>query len=265
MQKLSPELKKIKASTKGDKQKESQLIMELYKEKGVSPFGSIGMLLIQLPILIGLYSGIRKVVVDPHAIVTFAYPALQHLPWMKQLAANPHLFDATLFGVVNLTRAALGPKGTGIYLPALIIVAGSAIVQYFQSMQLIPNDKEAKGLRRILKDAKEGVQADQADVNAAVGRSTKFILPAMIFFLTAGLASALSLYWFVGGLVAYGQQALVLNKDEEEMEVIADKPSTNAKERAAKAVEAEVVNKISKKPKNPSNKKKKSKSKRRKK
>jgi YidC/Oxa1 family membrane protein insertase len=255
MRSLSPELKRIKAETKGNKQKESQMIMELYKEKGVSPFGSIGMLIVQLPILIGLYAGIRKVVNDPHAIVNFAYPGLQHLGWMKMVAHNIHLFDATLFGVVDLTRAGLGKAG-GIYLPAMIIVTGSAIVQYLQSGQLLPSDKDSKGLKAILKDASAGKQADQTEVNAAVGRSTKFLLPVMIFFLTAGLASALSLYWFVGGLVAYGQQALVLNKDEEEMEIIADKPNSNAKERAAKAVEAEVVEKKVPKSKKPSSKKK---------
>jgi membrane protein insertase Oxa1/YidC/SpoIIIJ len=33
-------------------------------------------------------------------------------------------------------------------------------------------------------------------------------------------ASALSLYWFVSGLVAYIQQGRVLNKDEEEMKLL---------------------------------------------
>src|SRR3974390_596469 len=74
MRKLAPELKRIKAETKGNRQKESQMVMELYKEKGVSPFGSIGILIIQIPILIGLYSSIRKIIIDPHSVVTFAYP-----------------------------------------------------------------------------------------------------------------------------------------------------------------------------------------------
>ena len=83
MRKVQPELKKIKAAAKGDKQKESQMLMELYKEKGINPLGSIGILLIQLPIFLALYSGIRKIITDPHQIITFAYPTLQHLPWMK--------------------------------------------------------------------------------------------------------------------------------------------------------------------------------------
>ena len=236
MRKLQPELKRIKKQAKGDKQKEAAMTMELYKERGFNPFGSIGMLLIQLPILIALYSGLNRVVHDPHQMVNFAYPFLQDLSWMKHLASNIHLFDGSLFGVVDLTRSALGKNG--IYWPAMLIVLGSAITQYFQSVQLLPQDKDARRLRDILKDAGEGHQADQSEVNAAISRSTRFLLPGMIFLFTVNLASALSLYWLVGGLVAFIQQSIVLREDETEMEAIAAEPD---KKDVSTIPEAEVV------------------------
>ena len=52
MRQVQPQLKKIKADAKGDRQKESQMMMELYKEKGINPLGSIGILLVQLPIFL---------------------------------------------------------------------------------------------------------------------------------------------------------------------------------------------------------------------
>src|SRR4051812_529831 len=58
MRKLQPELKRIKKEAKGNRQKESMMTMELYKERGINPFGSIGVMLVQLPILIALYSGL---------------------------------------------------------------------------------------------------------------------------------------------------------------------------------------------------------------
>jgi YidC/Oxa1 family membrane protein insertase len=239
MRKLQPELKKLKKEAKGDKQKESAMLMALYKERGINPFGSIGVLIIQLPILIGLYSGLRRVVDDPHALVTFAYPALQHMSWMKELAGNIHLFDRTLFGVVDLTRSALGPKG--LYWPAMIIVIASATIQYFQSKQLMPSNKDGRRLRDILKSAGDGKQADQAEVNAAVGRSTRYFIPAMIFLFTVNIASALSLYWFVGGLVAFIQQSIVLRDDEAEMEAMVDTPGTISSKKLAAIPEAEVI------------------------
>jgi YidC/Oxa1 family membrane protein insertase len=239
MRELQPELKRIKAAAKGNRQQESVMLMELYKERGINPFAPIGVLLLQLPILIGLYSGLRRIIEDPHAIVNFSYSWLHHLPWLKTLATDIHHFDASLFGVVDLTRAALDKAG-GIYWPAMVIVVGSAVAQYYQSKQLMPQSKDQRKLSQILKEAGSGKQADQAEVNAAVGRSTRYFIPALIFILTVNLASALPLYWLVSGLTAYLQQARVLKRDESEMETIADKPGSKV------VIEGEVVEKPAK-------------------
>jgi YidC/Oxa1 family membrane protein insertase len=239
MRQLQPEIKRVKKAAKGDRAKESQLLMELYKERGINPFATFPTLILQLVVLIGLYSGLRKVIDDPHTLITFAYEPLQNLSWMQHLAHNISDFDNTLFGVVDLSKAALG-KG-GVYWPAMLIVAGSALAQYFQSKQLMPDTKDQRSLRQILKSAGSGEQADQSEVNAAVGRSTRFLLPVMVFVFTVNLPSALSLYWLISGLVAFIQQSIVLRQDETEMEEIADKPSKDV----AAIPEAEVVTETS--------------------
>ena len=237
MRKLQPELKKIKKATKGDRQKESQMLMELYKERGINPFATFPILIVQLIILFGLFIGLQRIIKDPHELYNFAYPFVQNMSWMQQLHQNINLFDNTLFGFVDLSKAAL-TNGTW-YIPALIIVFLSAVAQYFQAKQLMPDDKDARGLRAILREAGEGKQADQSEVNAAVMRSTRYFLPFMIFIFTIGIASALSLYWFVSGLVAFIQQGIVLRRDEEELEELADgKP---AKKNLKKIPEAEIV------------------------
>ena len=88
-----------------------------------------------------------------------------------------------------------------------------------------------------MKDAGTGKQADQSEVNAAVGRSTRYLLPVMIFFFTVSLPSALSLYWLTSGVVAFIQQSIALKEDEVELEEIADQPSKNTKD----IPEAEIV------------------------
>jgi YidC/Oxa1 family membrane protein insertase len=253
MRQLQPELKRIKKAAKGNKQQESQMLMELYKERGISPFGSLGTLVIQLIILIGLYSGLSRVVTDPHAILTYSYNALHNLNWLKALAADINRFDATLFGVVDLSRAAIN-KGGGVYYPALGIVLASAVAQFYQSKQLLPNNKDGRGLRSILKEAGSGKKAEQSEVNAAVGQSTRYLLPFMIVLFTINLPSALSLYWLTSGIVAYLQQARVLGKDEVEMEALADEPNI---------IEGEVIEK-EKKPKGKKQKKSSSKKRRKK-
>lgn len=221
MRELQPELKRIKKAANGNRQQESQMMMELYKEREISPMGSIGTLIIQLIVLIGLYSGLRRVVANPANIYAFSYPFLHNLPSIKELAVSVKNFDATLFGFVDLTKAAL-VKGQGIYWPAMMIVIGSAIAQFFQSKQLMPTPKDGRKLRDILKDANSGKKAEQGEVNAAVGQSTRYFLPFMIVLFTVSLPSALSLYWLTGGIVAYIQQSIILKRDEDEMEESAD-------------------------------------------
>lgn len=233
MRKMQPEIKRIKKEAAGDRQKESMMLMELYKERNISPFGSLGTIIIQFIVLLGLYFALRKMVNDPQALISFTYEPLHHFGWLKDLAGNLESFDETLVGLIDLTRPAVGPQG--FYLGAFLLVLGSAFVQFKQSSQLMPKPKDGRNLKQILKDAAEGKDADQQEVSAAVMRGTRFLIPAMILIFTIGLASALSLYWFVGGLVAMIQQGRVLKQDEEEMEAIADEPSKK------QAIEGEVV------------------------
>jgi YidC/Oxa1 family membrane protein insertase len=212
LRELQPELKKIKAATKGDRQKESRLTMELYKEKEINPFASLGIVLVQLPILIGLYLGLKKIIDDPNQILEFSYPALHNLSWMKELDKNIHLFDDTLFGVVNLTQKAVGP----LYWPALLIAVASGIMQYLQSKQLMPQGKDSRSLRQILREANSGKSADQQEVNAAVGRGTIYFIPAMVTVFAIGLPAALPLYWLTSSSVAFWQQSIILKDDAEE-------------------------------------------------
>lgn len=222
MRRLQPELKRIKQAAKGDRQKEALLMMELYKERGVRPLRSIGLILLQAPILIGLYLGLQRIVKDPHELINFSYPFIQNFGWMQELSKDISMFDETLFGLVDLTRAAVSQSG--IYWPALLLVTASAVVQYYQSKQLMPIDKDSRSLRQILKEAGQGKQADQTEMQAAINRNMLFLLPLMVFLFTVNLASALSLYWLVGGIVAFIQQSVALRDDEAEMEKIASEP-----------------------------------------
>ena|SRR3990167_4804276 len=233
MRKMQPEIKRIKKAAKGDRAKESTMLIELYKERSISPFGSLGTIIVQFVVLLGLYFALRKMVHDPQSLINFSYAPVQQLAWIKELMSGISVFDETLVGVIDLTRAAVSSQG--VYVPALLLVIGSATAQYIQSSQLMPKAKDGRTLKAILKDAAAGKEADQSEVSAAVMGGMKYLIPVMILVFTAGLASALSLYWMVGGIVAIIQQRKVLNQDEEEMEQIADAPTEK------EPIEGEVV------------------------
>jgi YidC/Oxa1 family membrane protein insertase len=217
---LQPEIKKIKAQTKGDRRKEQMMTMELYKEREIRPLASLGILVVQAVILIGLYIGLNKVIKNPQAIVSFSYPALHHLSWMQTLSHNIHRFDDTLFGFIDLKRTAINP----IYWPAMALVIGSALAQFYQGRQLMPKSKDSRGLRQILREANSGKSADQQEVNTAVGRSTMYILPLFVFMVSIRFAAALPLYWLTGSVVAVWQQKRILKEDVKEAEIVSNKP-----------------------------------------
>lgn len=66
MQIIQPELKKITAKYKGDRAKQQEATMRLYKEHGVNPFSGCWPVLLQFPILISMYSVLRHPQHPPH-------------------------------------------------------------------------------------------------------------------------------------------------------------------------------------------------------
>ena len=58
MQLLQPEIAKLRKRTKGDRQKESQALMKLYRDHGVNPVSGCLPIFVQLPVLLALYGGI---------------------------------------------------------------------------------------------------------------------------------------------------------------------------------------------------------------
>ena len=59
MQAIQPRLKELQELHKEDKEKQARETLALYKEHGVNPFGSILILILQLPILFALYEVVR--------------------------------------------------------------------------------------------------------------------------------------------------------------------------------------------------------------
>ncbi len=59
MQLIQPELKKLREKHKGNRQKMNEEMMKLYQEHGINPFGGCLPLLLQMPVLFGLFYVIR--------------------------------------------------------------------------------------------------------------------------------------------------------------------------------------------------------------
>lgn len=235
MKKLQPELVKIKKRANGNKQLESIQMMELYKEHDVSPFRSIGILFIQLPIFIALYQVIRILTLQRNEVARFTYEFMKNLGPVKGLIENPGSFNTNFLGFIDLTDKAIASDfNIALFILALVAVA----TQYIMAKQTSPSQPTDKKLRDVMREAADGKVADQSEMNAIVmNKMTKF-LPIMMFFIMINMPGALALYYAISNLVAVAQQHSILKKDTEEMIEIADKATiSQGKKATAKARE----------------------------
>jgi YidC/Oxa1 family membrane protein insertase len=244
MRKLQPELKRIKAASKGNRQMESMQMLELYKKHDVKPFRSILMLLIQLPIFIALFQVIQIFTTHRDQIAHFTYGFMQNLQPVQDLLTNPDNFNEKFLGFIDLTSHAFSNGTINIFL--VILALAAAFTQYIVSRQTSPTTTN-KRLRDVLAEAGEGKQPDQAELNAVMMSKMVKFLPFMMFFIMMTLPGALVLYYVTSNIFAAIQQHYLLKRDAEEMDKIADLPDkkvgkkATAKARAKEAREATVT------------------------
>jgi YidC/Oxa1 family membrane protein insertase len=83
MRGLQPKIKELQEKHKDDRQKQSEAMMALYKREGVNPLGGCLPMVLQLPVMIGLFYALRSSI------------ALREAPffgWITDLSAPETLF-----------------------------------------------------------------------------------------------------------------------------------------------------------------------------
>jgi YidC/Oxa1 family membrane protein insertase len=234
MRQIQPELKKIKQKAAGDKAAEGRLMMELYRERGVNPLSSLGALAVQLPVFIALYQVIHIASLQKDRIGLFAYDFIEKLLSpvgdivQHSASFQPHLFN------IDLTAHALGNNYT-IYWPLLILAVISAVLQYIQSKQLMPQAESGKKLSQLFKSSSTGGDVDQAEISAAISQQMILFFPIIAFLVALYLPGALVLFYVVSSGVAIYQQKIILGEDVDEMEEIASKKSEDPKGKTQKS------------------------------
>ena len=245
MRKMQPELAELNKKYKKNPQMRSMAMMELYKKHGISPFGSIGILLIQLPILIAMYRVVQLFVSNRADLGKYTYDVVKNLPVANDLIANPDNFNQNFLGLIDLTQHAVSKNGMVVGLVVLAVAA--AFMQYLTSKQLSPQSDSKRRLRDVLSETADGKEADQSKINAIVMRKMMKFMPVMMFFVIIVLPGALAMYLTTASTVGFLQNYAILKKDSVELEELASRKSsssktnTSPKKRAANATEAKIT------------------------
>ncbi len=247
MRKMQPELAKIKKQYVKNPQMRNLAMMELYKKHNVSMFGSLGIMIIQLPILIAMYRVVQIFVSNRSDLGKYVYDFVKNLPVANNLVNNPDQFNQNFLGIIDLTQHAISKNGVII---GLLVLAGvAAYLQYLTSKQLSPQSDNTRKLRDVLAEAGDGKEADQSEVNAIMTRKMMKFMPVMMFFVIVYLPAALALYLATASAAGYLQNFIILRQDSLEMQAIASEKTTTrksaasvkTKKRAKQATEARIT------------------------
>ena len=190
MQKLAPELKKLQAKYKGDRQKLNEETMKLYQEAKVNPLASCLPLLLQLPIFFALFRVLRD--------------AYKHVPTDSDLykalcgghaKCTADNVNHLKFLGIDLQKTALDAhNGFGSALPYFILVGLVILTGYLQSRQ---------------------AQKRTPAANKQMAMVTK-VLPVFFGLISLQFPAGLVLYFFVSNLWRLGQQEIIFRRFQSE-------------------------------------------------
>lgn len=212
MQKIAPQVKKIQAEFKDDKQKQNEEVLKFYQENKINPLSGCFPLLAQMPVLFSLFSVFRNT--EDHIPTSGQRFDDLFLDLCKDgvCPVSPEKPKASFLGIDLFTS--LSEKVT---IPLLILVALVVVASWYQSYQTIQRQKNTAGSDSITQQMKIMTN----------------IAPVMIGLFSINVPAGLPLYWLTSSLWRIGQQQLVLNKfydDPEYKQIVSDQ----AKDRVAK-------------------------------
>ncbi len=179
MQELQPELKKLQEKYKNDRERLAQAQWELYRQYGVNPLAGCFVLIVQLPILLGLY---RAIVATLAATPTQLLNLSGRL-WVTGLSTQVPLQNKFLW----LNLAVPDPL---YVLPVLVV-----LTTWLQQKLLMPASSTSGGGDKT---------ADQA---SQMSRQMMMLMPLMFGFFALSFASGLSIYFIASNIIGIGQYA----------------------------------------------------------
>jgi YidC/Oxa1 family membrane protein insertase len=175
MREIDPELKKLREELKDNKEELARKTMTLFREHKINPFASFLFLLIQLPIIIGLYAVFRIESSSLSFDQTILYPFV-HAPEGASLI---------FLGLIDLA-------GKSILL-ALIVAA----TQFAYSRLMMPKAPQATG------------KAFQDDLSKSMHIQMRYVFPIVIGFIAYATNGVIALYFIVSNLFGIVQELVV--------------------------------------------------------
>ena len=168
-------LKEIKEKYKEDKVKQAEETMALYKEKGINPFSVVLVLLIQIPIVLGLYwvffrGGLPAINTD----ILYAF------------VQAPDLVNMSFLGLVDVNSKSV----------ILALLVG--VSQYIQAKLTLPK-QEPRPENPTMKD----------DFARSFQMQIRYVFPILIAVIAYVISVAVALYFLTSNITSIAQEVYV--------------------------------------------------------
>jgi YidC/Oxa1 family membrane protein insertase len=171
----------IEKKHKGDRARIQQEQMKLYRELGVNPFGGCLPLLLQFPIIIGLYQSITR--------------ALATVP-MQLLELSKHIYAFVPAAIIPLNshflwwdlaqpEKVVSPEILGFGIPVLTVLV--VITSYLQTKMTTPPSADSQG--------------------AQMSKMMNLYMPILFGFFAYSYAAGLALYFLTTNIMTIAQYA----------------------------------------------------------
>ncbi len=188
IQEIQPQLQEIQKKYNGDKEKQVQETLKLWREKKVNPFGGFLFPLIQIPVMIALFLVLRAF---GNGLAELELKNLYHF------VPKPTTISPFFLGILDLSKSFSLTVESQItyYWPVFPLIILATVLSFLQMRTAQPKMKKEAG-------SKNFPQLFQKQMT--------YFLIFFSFFILIQLPSAIALYWSVSSLYSIIQQKLIL-------------------------------------------------------
>lgn len=189
LQLIQPQMKEIQKKYAGDREKQSEEMMKLYRETGTNPLASCLPILLQIPVFFALFQVLQGIATEtPQGVFKWDQYA-----GLLDMARDATIFGAPLYG--TFVNAAETPDPGATRLVTIVLIAMMTATTFLTQRQMLVKN----------------VAADNPMVRQQ--KIMMYVFPVMFAVFGINFPIGVLIYWFTTNLWTMGQQFIVIRNN----------------------------------------------------
>lgn len=205
LQEIRPELEALQKKYSKDPITFQKKQQELYKRVNYQPLGCFTTLIVQLPIIIALYTAVRNF---SDGKIDGVYPFVADMFDLgSKIVVNTQFFFWDLAQSFNSVAKEFGQLSKEA-LPYLLLAVLVGLAQYV-STRFMTGARPKPEKKEKPKGSKDDGKIDPTEMMEQMNKSIRITMPLIIGFTALSLPAVLGYYWIISSLMQVLQQILI--------------------------------------------------------